>query len=701
MTIQRMPPHEEVNLQFMQNLGNHVLQVKHEDDFVQYLAEDMRAHVGADVVVVKVLSDNELQTRAVATKNSVRLLAPDKAVEPFGSQDRQQWLVMLEIAFVPDIAASSLVKSPYKELALQLGIESQLIVPMVANGEVLGHIVFGWFQQPDVQSIDRQQLRHLVDVAALHFTFLSLRLARHRDPLTGLLNRTALEQRWPSDAQMPAGALFFMDLDSFKAFNDAHGKTAGDDYLRQVAATLDEIKPSVAELYRFGGDDFVLFVPGFDVAKSEKLISEIEERLAQLDNTVPPPRPSMSIAVAHLPTDGDKLQHLLRLVDERMYKLKRRQAQRSLHINADPDQIALPEGAPQGWLETWPDGVLLTDANYKVIYVNKAYEEMSGYTLEEWLGKTPGFIASGKTGPNTYRAMWHTIQMKGAWSGQLINRRRDGTEWVSYLSITRITSPDGRIVGYLGNARDISHSLWAGNTEMRSSFQEAFTQEALAFALAEAGQMHEGGSREHLERIRDFTRLLVQGAADRNYEELQRFETRTAIILSSILHDIGKLAIPEGLLRKPGRLTPAEFNLIKTHTIAGEQLLRSPYLDRDFASPQSEFLSMAATIARSHHEWWDGSGYPDGLAGEEIPLAARIVGIADVYDALRSQRPYKHAWSHRDAVDYIAKGAGRQFDPDLVRIFLELADEFEEVSERTQDESRVRSGSRHNGQSAS
>lgn len=700
MAVTPMSSAEE-NVQFTRTLGECVLQAGHEDEFVQDLARTLREHVKSDVVIVRLLADDTLQTRAVADDRATKLLAADAVSVPFSGQDRHQWLALLPIAYVPDITASSLVKTAFRQHGQQLGITGKLIVPLVAEGKLLGQVVFGWADPPEVEQLDRDQLRRLVDVAALHLTFLELRMVRNRDPLTDLPNRAALEQRWPADGQGVPGGLLYMDLDSFKAFNDAHGHAGGDDYLRRVASLLVECASSEAEVYRFGGDEFIILAPDFEEADAEKLKQTIHEHFLQLEAHIPPPRPSITIGMAHCPADGTELNELLRVADERMFQIKRKRAQLGIDLVADSRRLELPDGVFPGWLQTWPDGVLVTDANYKVMYVNRMYEEMTGYSLEEWTGRTPGFVASGKTAPKTYRAMWHALGEVGSWTGQVINRHRDGTEWVSHLSITRITDPDGRIIGYLGNARDVSHSLWAGNPEVRTAFQEAFTQEALAFALAEAGQLHEGGSREHLERIRDFTRLLVQGAADRNYPDLQRFETRTAIILSSILHDIGKLAIPEGLLRKPGRLSPAEFELIKTHTTAGEELLQSPYLGRDVASPQSDFLSMAATIARSHHEWWDGSGYPDGLEGDAIPLAARIVGIADVYDALRSQRPYKHSWSHRDTVDYIAEGAGRQFDPDLVRIFLELADEFEAVSRRTKDESRIRSGSRKNGKSPS
>ena len=126
------------------------------------------------------------------------------------------------------------------------------------------------------------------------------------------------------------------------------------------------------------------------------------------------------------------------------------------------------------------------------------------------------------------------------------------------------------------------------------------------------------------------------------------------------LHDLGKIAIPDSILLKPGRLEPEEFEVVKTHAVLGARVL---------ADGDSEVLTVAERIARSHHERWDGDGYPDGLAGDAIPLVARLVGVADVFDVLVHERPYKEAWTVEDAAGEIRSGAGAQFDPDVVAAF--------------------------------
>jgi putative two-component system response regulator len=148
------------------------------------------------------------------------------------------------------------------------------------------------------------------------------------------------------------------------------------------------------------------------------------------------------------------------------------------------------------------------------------------------------------------------------------------------------------------------------------------------------------------------------------------------LYLTSPLHDIGKVAIPDAVLLKPGKLTPDEFEVMKTHTITGARTLGAALASH----PEADFLVMAKQIAESHHERFDGSGYPQGLKGTSIPLCGRIVALADVYDALTSKRVYKEAFSHERAREIIVQGAGSHFDPDLVAAFLATEREFFELS---------------------
>jgi putative two-component system response regulator len=144
---------------------------------------------------------------------------------------------------------------------------------------------------------------------------------------------------------------------------------------------------------------------------------------------------------------------------------------------------------------------------------------------------------------------------------------------------------------------------------------------------------------------------------------------------ASPLHDIGKVGIEDAILLKPGRLTNDEFEIMKTHVVIGYETLASV----EKAYPENAFIKMGAEIARYHHEKWNGSGYMNGLKGEEIPLASRIMALSDVYDALRSKRVYKEGFTHERSFDIIAEGRGTHFDPVLVDIFHEYHDLFRHI----------------------
>jgi putative two-component system response regulator len=174
--------------------------------------------------------------------------------------------------------------------------------------------------------------------------------------------------------------------------------------------------------------------------------------------------------------------------------------------------------------------------------------------------------------------------------------------------------------------------------------------------LALAAEYRDDGTRQHTERVARTSRAIAERMG------LPRAQT-SLIYRAAPLHDVGKLAVPESILLKPGRLTPAEFEQVKSHTTTGGAIL---------AGSTSEVLQTAEEIALTHHEWWNGHGYPAGLAGEEIPLSGRIVAVADVFDALTHERPYKHAWPIDQAVDEIRSLRGSQFDPDVVEVFMEL-----------------------------
>jgi putative two-component system response regulator len=208
------------------------------------------------------------------------------------------------------------------------------------------------------------------------------------------------------------------------------------------------------------------------------------------------------------------------------------------------------------------------------------------------------------------------------------------------------------------------------------------TQMALIFALAKLAESRDDDSGMHLERVQTLCRKLAEGLSGQG-----RFGSQVddkfieTIFHASPLHDIGKVAIPDRILLKPGKLTDEEFGIMKTHAALGAEKLEA--VQRKF--PGNNFLDMGIAIAKYHHEKWNGQGYPQGLAGEAIPLAARIMAVVDVYETLRAKRCYKDAYSHEESVDIIVSSSGTHFDPEIVKIFVDLKDDFRKLRDELKD----------------
>ncbi len=208
-------------------------------------------------------------------------------------------------------------------------------------------------------------------------------------------------------------------------------------------------------------------------------------------------------------------------------------------------------------------------------------------------------------------------------------------------------------------------------------------KDMVILAMAKLAETRDPETGMHLERIQGYCRILCEHLFE---EHLYRNEVNRTFIenmtATSPLHDIGKVGIPDRVLLKPGPLDSEEFEIMKRHTVIGHETLRST-LEKE---PRSAYLRMAADVARSHHERWDGSGYPDGLSGTDIPLSARILSLADVYDAVTSQRVYKQACSHQEAFDMLQEGRGTQFEPTLIDAFNECAEQFADIARRLREE---------------
>ena len=201
-------------------------------------------------------------------------------------------------------------------------------------------------------------------------------------------------------------------------------------------------------------------------------------------------------------------------------------------------------------------------------------------------------------------------------------------------------------------------------------------QMATIFALTTLAEYRDSNTGGHIDRVGRYCRVL---ATQMYYAQLaDRVDERfvSNLYYAAAMHDIGKVGISDAILLKPGRLTAQEFEIIKTHTLLGAETLAQVHK----RYPKNDFVQMGMEVARWHHEKWDSTGYPDGLGGKDIPLSARIMAVVDVYDALRSDRPYKIAYSHDSAKKLILAGRGSQFDPDVVDAFEATEERFSELS---------------------
>ncbi|MGI9379272.1 MAG: HD-GYP domain-containing protein, partial [Methyloligellaceae bacterium] len=232
-----------------------------------------------------------------------------------------------------------------------------------------------------------------------------------------------------------------------------------------------------------------------------------------------------------------------------------------------------------------------------------------------------------------------------------------------------------------GHMAYFTNQMIAAAAKRRSELFSA--QEATVLSLTSLAGVRDNETGMHILRTQHYVRVLAQGLRSvPEYTEKLTDERIDMYFRAAPLHDIGKVGIPDAILKKPGKLTEDEFSIMKNHTVLGVKALE----EAKKQIGNSEFLTTAHEIALTHHERWDGKGYPYGLQGVDIPLSGRLMAVADVYDALRSTRVYKQGQSHYTALRTIAKGRGSQFDPDIIEALYACENEIQEISEKFADE---------------
>jgi putative two-component system response regulator len=295
-----------------------------------------------------------------------------------------------------------------------------------------------------------------------------------------------------------------------------------------------------------------------------------------------------------------------------------------------------------------------------IIFANEGFLSLTGYPANEVLGRNCRFLQGPETDQAAVADIRRCLHESKSWHGVLLDYRKDGTPFLNELRINPVFDEAGVLCNWVGLQSDVtereqSKQLLEERVNKRTT-DLALSQIEVLQRLARAAEYRDDETGQHTQRVARTTALLARAMnlpADRV----------TALEDAAPLHDVGKIAISDLILLKPGKLTEEEFALMKAHTTIGAALL---------ANGTSEVVQMAERIAHSHHERWDGTGYPRRLKGEEIPIGGRLLAVADVFDALTHERPYKRAWSVADAVAEIVRQSGLQFDPRVVAAFLTL-----------------------------
>lgn len=304
-------------------------------------------------------------------------------------------------------------------------------------------------------------------------------------------------------------------------------------------------------------------------------------------------------------------------------------------------------------LEFAANAVVITDRDGTIQWVNPAFAKLTGYSAEESVGRNPReLLRSGAHDKSFYQHMWNTILSGQVWRGELVNRRKDGALYTEEQAIAPVTNSEGEITHFVGIKLDVSHRKNAEEELRQKNRELTLAYDAVIEGWSRAMDLRDKETEDHTMRV---TALTLNLACHMNMPENELIDIKRG----ALLHDIGKLGVPDNILLKPGKLTDEEWEVMRRHPALACEMLAN-----------LEFLKPALDIPYCHHEKWDGTGYPRGLKGEEIPLAARIFAVADVWDALTSDRPYRSAWTKNQTLEYIEQESGKHFDPRVIEVFL-------------------------------
>lgn len=291
--------------------------------------------------------------------------------------------------------------------------------------------------------------------------------------------------------------------------------------------------------------------------------------------------------------------------------------------------------------------VTRTDLNGAITYANHLFCDVTGYSQDELYGKTHSLITNAKRPKAQVEALWRTLHAGGIFKGIIRDSTKHGDDIWLDTTITPITDKNGNPREYMAIRHDVSSLI-----KLQRDFER--TQRDILCRLGEVGESRSKETGYHVKRVAEYARTLAK-LAHVDSEDIK------ILYAAAPMHDIGKIGIADSILLKPGPLDADEFKTMQQHTTIGFSILQAS---------KSHVMQAAATICAQHHEKHDGSGYPYGLRAQEIHLFSRITAIADVFDALASERPYKHAWALEEIFAYFEAQKNKQFDGALVELFL-------------------------------